>query len=132
MMRGGVFHEHMLDQLEDAFRALGHATERQAPARHQGELTGYVDLLVHLRDCQFKSLAVELEMDPKRATNDLRKRRDLARQLGQPVALWIVTPTTGKAKTIQRAIQPLATGQNQGVQILAFGTAIKRLRSNDL
>jgi hypothetical protein len=123
-MRGGVFHEWMVDVLEDAFQKWGLRTQRQVPSR-KGRTTGYIDLLVS--DGASRLLVVEIEMGQKRVQTDIRKRNDL----GDNATLWIVTPTREMATVIQKHLRDLGVEENERLFVLPFGTAAKRVSTKD-
>ena len=120
-MRGGIFHEYMLDQLEIAFQEGGLQTRRQVHSR-AGRATGYIDLLACSKDSRL--LVVEVEMDShRRVVNDVQKRRDL----GNKAVLWIVTPTARLAQSIQKRLNDLEIEASEPIWVLPFGAAMKRI-----
>ena len=119
-MRGGVFHEYMIAVLEDLFQKRGLRTRRQVPSR-KGRATGYIDLLVYGNDLEF--LIIEVEMDKKRAVNDIRKRDDL----GENAMLWIVTPTQKLTQKIRKHLRTLGIEDDDQICVLPFGAAVKRV-----
>lgn len=123
-MRGGVFHEWMIDVLEREFQKMGLHTRRQVPSR-KGRTAGYIDLLVYSNDGRF--LLVEIEMSPKRVRGDVRKRKDL----GDRATLWIVAPTRKLAQAIKRHLEVLEIEENEKVCVLSFGAAMKRVLTKD-
>ncbi len=100
-MRGGVFHEMILDRIEATFQSKGLRTRRQVLAQRQGRTTGYIDLVVYGSDCK-QVLLVEVEMTKKRVMNDVQKRRDMG--IGEAAILWIVVPNKGLSQSIERLL----------------------------
>ncbi len=124
-MRGGHFHEYMLDTLEDACRKQGWKTRRQVPSR-KGRSTGYIDLLVEVGPDSL--LLIEVEMaTKKRVVNDLRKRADC----GENAVLWIVTPTAKLQRSIQRHLRSLDIRERSSVFVLTFEQARRQVANKN-
>ena len=123
-MRGGAFHEWMIDVLDEEFRRIGLHTKRQVPSR-KGRTAGYIDLLVCGRDGRL--LVVEIEMSSKRIQGDVRKRRDL----GDKAALWVVVPTQALVRPIDEHLRSLRAEERKKIFVLSFGAARKRLLTKD-
>lgn len=120
-MRGGIFHEYMIEVLEKTFQKRGFRTRRQVPSR-KGRKTGYIDLLIYgNNDSLF--LIIEVEMSKKRVLNDLQKQKDF----GNDAMLWIVTPTRELATSIESHLKNLGIDENRKVFVLPFGAAMKRV-----
>ena len=114
----------MIDVLERAFQKRELHTRRQVPSR-KGRITGYVDLLVYSDDGRL--LLVEIEMSPKRALGDVRKREDF----GERAILWIVVPTRKLAQAIKKHLESLEIEENEKICVLPFGAAMKRVLIKD-
>lgn len=123
-MRGGMFHEYMIEVLERAFNEKGLRTRRQVPSK-KGRTTGYIDLLVYSNDSRV--LVVEVEMDKRRAINDTRKQKDF----GDSTLLWIVTPTRRLAQSIKKHLRHHEAAENNKTFVLPFGTALKRIKDKN-
>lgn len=119
-MAAGLFHEHMIAGLESAFREKGCNTFRQFPSR-PGRNTGYIDLLVELTNDQL--LVIEVEMSPRRAVNDVRKRNDL----GNRVILWIVVPNSELKTLIWKRLQDSGIREKDFVFVFTYGQALQEV-----
>ncbi len=120
-MRGGIFHEHMIEVLEKTFQNRGFRTRRQVPSR-DGRRAGYIDLLVSGED-DSAFLIIEVEMSKARVLNDIQKQIDF----GNDTILWIVTPTRELANAIKSHLKNHGIEGNQSVFVLPFGAAMKRV-----
>lgn len=123
-MRGGMFHEYMIEVLERAFNEKGLRTRRQVPSK-KGRTTGYIDLLVYSNDSRV--LVVEVEMNKRRAINDTRKQKDF----GTDTMLWIVTPTQRMAQSIKQHLRYRVSAENNKTFVLSFGAALKRIEDKN-
>lgn len=120
-MRGGIFHEYMIEVLEKAFKKRRFQTRRQAPSR-KGKKGGYIDLLVSSND-DSAFLIVEVEIRKERILNDIQKQKDF----GNDAILWIVSPTGGLAAEIKNHLKDHGIEEGERVFILPFGAAMKRV-----
>ena len=120
-MRGGIFHEHMIEILEKMFQKRGLRTKRQVPSR-KGRKTGYIDLLVS-NDDDSMFLIIEVEMSKTRVLNDLLKQKDF----GNDAVLWIVPPTRVLATAIKNHLQNHGIVENDKIFVFPFSAAIKRV-----
>lgn len=123
-MRGGAFHEMMLDQLDAAFQSKGLRTRRQVLAQAGGRITGYIDLVVWGTNSE-QVLLVEVEMTKKRAMNDVQKRRDMG--LGEKAILWIVVPTGGLSRSIERLLSFPEIDAAEPVFVLTMFEALRQI-----
>jgi hypothetical protein len=120
-MRGGIFHEHMIEVLEKTFKKRGFQTRRQVPSR-KGKKGGYIDLLVSNNDDSV-FLIIEVEMRKARVLNDIQKQTDF----GNGAILWIVPPTRELATEIKNHLKDHGIEESETLFILPFGAAIKRI-----
>lgn len=120
-MRGGIFHEHMIDVLEKTFKKRGFQTRRQVPSR-KGRKGGYIDLLVSNNDDSV-FLIIEVEMRKTRVLNDIQKQKDF----GNGATLWIVSPTGWIAVEIKDCLKGHGVEEDETLFVLSLSDAIKRV-----
>lgn len=126
-MKGKVYHEFCVTQLDHACHARGLETRTNAPSR-KGRKTGYVDLLASGIDLAVL-LLIEVEMGSNvRTMNDIEKLRDFRRRYPRhAVTLWIVTPTVHVARLIRNRIKRGLGSLPGQVFVLTLFEAIERL-----
>lgn len=119
--RGGFIHEKVvLDRLVRAARVRGATVCRQVQAG-SGRGAGHIDLVLARGG---RTIAVEVELSPKRVNRDLRK----AAAIGAD-ELWIVVPHRRTADAVGRRLAALAVSAegSRGIFVLTLGQALQRI-----
>jgi hypothetical protein len=100
-------------------------TISQAPSR-KGRRTGYIDLLV-TNEHDSRQLVIEIEMEIKRVSGDVQKRKDL----GDNAVLWIVTPTRLLAQAIRKHLKSLDIEDRDKIFVFTLAEALQRVTNNN-